>query len=203
MAKLQARGRASALGSSAPALLPGQIDIAALVAALSDFDLAALRLCWRNLLGGTVPAHLPKWLLARVVGYRLQSATHGDLDKSTLLKLKRGSAGADGDSSMVPFAPRAPATRESADLKPGALLAREWRGKLERVTVLEAGFAWNGKAYGSLSQVANAITGTSWNGHRFFGLRSAVIRTDAAAALNSKARRRRSQSDAPDLELSR
>ena len=39
--------------------------------------------------------------------------------------------------------------------------------------VLNKGFAWNGKTFGSLSQVAKAITGASWNGHRFFGLRSA------------------------------
>ena len=37
--------------------------------------------------------------------------------------------------------------------------------------VLDEGFAWNGKTYGSLSQIAKAMTGTSWNGHRFFGLR--------------------------------
>ena len=39
--------------------------------------------------------------------------------------------------------------------------------------MLEKGFAWNGETYGSLSQVAKAMTGTSWNGHRFFGLRTA------------------------------
>jgi hypothetical protein len=44
-------------------------------------------------------------------------------------------------------------------------------GKLERVMVLEKGFAWNGETYGSLSQIAKAMTGTNWNGHRFFGLR--------------------------------
>jgi Protein of unknown function (DUF2924) len=37
---------------------------------------------------------------------------------------------------------------------------------------LDQGFAWNGETYGSLSQVAKAMTGTSWNGHRFFGLRT-------------------------------
>jgi len=51
------------------------------------------------------------------------------------------------------------------------MLAREWRGRFERVTVLKDGFAWNGVTYGSLSMIAKAITGTSWNGHRFFGLR--------------------------------
>ncbi len=59
-------------------------------------------------------------------------------------------------------------------------MVREWKGKLERVTVLEKGFAWNGKSYASLSQIAKAMTGTAWNGHRFFGLRAA---TTARAAL--------------------
>jgi hypothetical protein len=60
-----------------------------------------------------------------------------------------------------------------ATLGAGSLLTREWNGKLERVMVLEKGFAWNGKSYGSLSQIAKAMTGTSWSGHRFFGLRAA------------------------------
>jgi hypothetical protein len=37
--------------------------------------------------------------------------------------------------------------------------------------VTAVGFAWNGKIYDSLSKVAFAITGTKWNGPRFFGLR--------------------------------
>jgi hypothetical protein len=51
------------------------------------------------------------------------------------------------------------------------LLIREWQGRLERVTVVDDGFAWNGATYASLSAVAFAITGTKWNGHRFFGVR--------------------------------
>jgi hypothetical protein len=39
--------------------------------------------------------------------------------------------------------------------------------------ILDQGVAWNGETYSSLSQVAKAMTGTSWNGHRFFGLRTA------------------------------
>src|SRR5271165_4730497 len=38
--------------------------------------------------------------------------------------------------------------------------------------VLDDGYAWNGCFYRSLSQVAKAITGTNWNGHRFFGLKA-------------------------------
>jgi hypothetical protein len=45
---------------------------------------------------------------------------------------------------------------------------REWQGRIERVMALDEGFAWNGKTYASLSAVAFAVTGTKWNGHRFF-----------------------------------
>ena len=61
--------------------------------------------------------------------------------------------------------------RLTADLRPGTMLAREWNGQMQRVAVLADGFAWNGKTYPSLSKVAFAITGTRWNGPRFFGLR--------------------------------
>ena len=44
--------------------------------------------------------------------------------------------------------------------------------------ILEEGFAWNGQTFGSLSQIAKAMTGTNWNGHRFFGLRQGKV--DAA-----------------------
>ena len=71
-----------------------------------------------------------------------------------------------------PFAPRGPTTREGVGLKSGALLVREWSGRLERVMVLDDGYAWNGCVYRSLSQVAKAITGRNWNGHRFFGLKA-------------------------------
>ncbi len=40
------------------------------------------------------------------------------------------------------------------------------------------GFAWNGQSFASLSQIAKAMTGTNWNGHRFFGLRQGKV--DAA-----------------------
>ena len=42
---------------------------------------------------------------------------------------------------------------------------------MEMVMVVADGFAWNGEIFASLSAVAQAITGTKWNGHRFFGVR--------------------------------
>jgi Protein of unknown function (DUF2924) len=141
------------------------------IAGLVDLDADQLRLQWRNHLGGTAPTHLPRWLLLRVLAYRLQAAALGDLDKATVRSI-RASQGDAIDFLCSPFKKRKPRTRDGIGLNPGALLVREWQGKLERVMVLEKGFAWNGRTFGSLSQVAKAVTGTNWNGHRFFGLRS-------------------------------
>ena len=156
--------------TSRAARLSPDASLATVLADLEGLDVEGLRRQWRNHLGGEAPAHLPRWLLLRVLGHRLQVAAHGDLDKAAR-RVVREQAPGDGPGSTAPFERRDPQTREGIGLKPGALLVREWRGKLERVMALEEGFAWNGATYRSLSQIAKAMTGTSWNGHRFFGLR--------------------------------
>ena len=163
-----------------PAAFPSSAasPLDALIASLSDLDADQLRLQWRNHLGGTPPAHLPRWLLARVLAQRLQGATLGDLDKATFRVIRQVRGGGD-ESLNRPFTPRDPATRDGVALKAGALLVREWNGALQRVMVLDKGFAWNGETFGSLSQIAKAMTGTSWNGHRFFGLRPERSRSGA------------------------
>jgi len=175
-----------------PAARPeGASSVNDLVAGLKALDAQGLRLQWRNQMGGVPPAHLPRWLLVNLLAYRIQAAALGGLDKATLSVIRQPHGAAPESSSGGRFATRAAWTRDGIALKAGALLAREWRGKLERVTVLDKGFAWNGKAYGSLSQIAKTITGTNWNGHRFFGLRtakpeslgSATSRRQASAAL--------------------
>jgi len=56
-------------------------------------------------------------------------------------------------------------------LKPGTQLMRSWKGKKHTVLVKTDGFDFQGRFYKSLSQIANEITGTRWNGHLFFGLK--------------------------------
>ena len=77
--------------------------------------------------------HLPRWLLMRVLAYRLQADAFGGLDKSIQRMLRSDK---DQDAA-VPFDRRAPQTRDGVGLKAGALLVREWKGKLERVMILE------------------------------------------------------------------
>ncbi len=67
------------------------------------------------------------------------------------------------------------------ELTPGTVLVREWDRRSLRVMVMAEGFAWNGQTYDCLSKVAFAITGTKWNGPRFFGLREKGDRSTVEA----------------------
>ena len=182
------RQKATGAGEASvpPAPLSSERErLEAAVASFSGLNADQLRLQWRNHLGGLAPAHLPGWLLARVLAYRIQAAELGDLDRSILRRLRERKGQALESGQTRPFAASGPTTREGVGLKSGALLVREWNGRIERVMVLDEGYAWNGGAYRSLSQVAKAITGTNWNGHRFFGLegvRNAISRRKGIAA---------------------
>jgi hypothetical protein len=57
------------------------------------------------------------------------------------------------------------------ELSRGTVLTREWNGHNHQVIAVDGGFSWEGRVYNSLSEIAKAITGTKWNGPRFFGLR--------------------------------
>jgi hypothetical protein len=153
--------------TASDASLPLDASVLSIVVGLEGHDLNGLRRQWRAHLGGEPPAHLPRWLLMRVLAYRLQADAYGGLDRS----IQRMLCCNREQHVAAPFDRRAPQTRDGVGLKAGALLVREWKGKLERVMILEEGFAWNGQTFGSLSQIAKAMTGTNWNGHRFFGLR--------------------------------
>lgn len=54
----------------------------------------------------------------------------------------------------------------------GTRLVREWQGRLYQVTVLASGFEYDGRPYRSLTAIAREITGISWSGPRFFGVKS-------------------------------
>jgi hypothetical protein len=64
-------------------------------------------------------------------------------------------------------------------VKVGSVIVREYQGKLHEVMVVPGGFCWQEQIFASLSTIARKITGTSWNGPRFFGLRGGE---DAPAA---------------------
>ena len=150
---------------------PRRVSMDVEVARLRDLDVQGLRTRWEGMYGGKAAAHLPRHLLFRLLAYRLQAEHLGDLDAGSKRLLDRSDSPEDASRRAVD------AARATKALRPGTVLGREWKGEMHRVAVLAEGFAWNGTTYASLSKVAFAITGTRWNGPRFFGLRD---RTAAA-----------------------
>jgi hypothetical protein len=139
------------------------------IAQLRDLDLVGLRVCWRNAFGKPAPEYLTRYLLFRIIAYRLQADRLGDLDAETLKLLKQAARQEGPTSAVAKDLVRLDQRRVAPP--PGTVLVREWDRKSHRVMVMPDGYAWDGQSFGSLSQVAFAITGTKWNGPRFFGLR--------------------------------
>jgi hypothetical protein len=130
-------------------------QLLALLAAIESMGLSELRALWAQHFGGP-PDLRSVDLLRLTLSWRLQARVHGGLDAAIRKRLRRKTM-ADPGSAI--------------DLEIGTILNREWQGQPHIVEVLGDGFRWKGTTYSSLSAVAKAITGTNWNGPRFFGLR--------------------------------
>ena len=123
-----------------------------------------LRKRYRELFKAEPPNAFGPDLLRRSIAHRIQEKAYGGLPANTRRLL---------DQLIKAAAAKPDARLELPQrIKPGSELVRTWNRKTYRVTVLEKGFAYDGKTFASLSEIATSITGTKWNGPRFFGLRS-------------------------------
>jgi Protein of unknown function (DUF2924) len=148
------------------------------IAHLRGLGLAGLRARCHGVFQRQAPPHLTRHLLFAVIAYRLQVDRFGDLDHATLQVLNRTVAKEDEPAMSARLASF---DQKQTELSPGTVLVREWDRQSQRVMVMADGFAWNGRTYDSLSKVAFAITGTKWNGPRFFGLRDREDRSTMEA----------------------
>jgi hypothetical protein len=138
------------------------------IAHLRDLDLRGLRARWQSMFQRSPPSHVPRYLLFAVLAFQIQADRDGDLDHETRKVLDRTDVNETG-SAMANRLEKL--DRKRTELTPGTVLVREWDRQSHRVMVLADGFAWNGQTYDSLTKIAFAMTGTRWNGPRFFGLR--------------------------------
>ncbi len=146
------------------------------IKALQAMTVGQLRDEWLRLYGEPTRSRNRDFLWRRLA-WRLQELALGGLSdtaKSKIIEL----AHARFVRSQVPkgFDPlvtaRPPKTRRDPRLpRPGSTLTRRYRDQEIRVLILDDGFEWNGRRFGSLSEVARAVTGQHWNGPLFFGLR--------------------------------
>ncbi len=139
-------------------------DVANELAAIPELSRTALVERWAAAYGRPPPKGLSRRLLEYAAAWHLQSQAFGGLDPALRRRLHRSAKpGADGTTRVSPGV-------GSKGLPPGSRLVREWHGRTYTVDVFEAGLLFDGQHYGSLSQVARAITGARWSGPRFFGL---------------------------------
>jgi Protein of unknown function (DUF2924) len=141
---------------------------------LATMPTAQLRVRYREVFRTDPPKAFGPDLLRRSIAQRIQEKAYGGLSRPTQRLLdqmvKAYAAKPNGKIAL----PRR--------IKPGSVLVREWKGKSHRVTVLADGFAYDGQSFANLSEIAVLITGTRWNGPRFFGLRSKTQENNETAA---------------------
>ncbi len=132
---------------------------------LPALTLLELRNRWKALFGHSAPKSLRRTFLVRAVAYQMQVEAFGGLPVPTKRRLREiANAARNGDANAVAGGVR---------IRPGTQMLRQWQDTTHTVTALAEGFEWNGRSYKSLSAVANAITGTNWNGFAFFGIKRA------------------------------
>lgn len=125
------------------------------VEALATMSLAQLAAQWARLTKGPSP-NVSAGLLRLAIAYEVQCKATVGLSRHAQRRLNQIAAG----------------KTETQALSPGTRLAREWNGVVQIVVVDGRGaITWNDREWGSLSEVARAITGTRWSGPAFFGLR--------------------------------
>ena len=135
-----------------------------------------LRDLYRRTFRSAPPKALTKDLIGRMITWRIQEQAYGGFDRATLKLLDEY---ARGKGATVVGARR---------LKPGTVLVREYQNERHTVTVTTDGFLWREQTYQSLSAIARAITGKTWSGPRFFGLRVARDGTTVEKAPATKTR---------------
>ena len=115
---------------------------------------------WARRYGAPAPNISPD-LVRLGLAYRFQEQRHGGVSRTSKTVMRRAAVAGDQPSKPATIIRK---------LTPGTRLVRDWHGVGHTVTVLEDGFAYDGKHWPSLSAIAKAITGAHWNGPRFFGL---------------------------------
>jgi hypothetical protein len=149
--------------SSVSAETAKELQIDAELTELARKPIQQLRQRWRVLFKSEPPLAFGPDLLRRSIAYRIQEDVYGGLDATTKRYL----------NLLIARHTKAPGKIVlPRQVRPGTILIRQWKGESHRVAVLENGFAYAGKTHESLSDIARLITGTRWNGPRFFGLRA-------------------------------
>lgn len=153
---------------------PDHASVAAEVARLASLTTDELRVEYERLAGEPARTRNKTWLFRRVA-WLYQASVYGGLSEAAQRRLEELMPTAEL-ALRTPKAFRPEATAPTAPIrdsrlpKPGTVLLRAYKGQRIAVTVTKDGFEYLGQTYRSLSAVAHAVTGSHWNGLRFFNI---------------------------------
>ena len=147
-------------------LLAGPDDIDDCAAVINQNDMGSLRDKWKQAYGLAPAPRVGRDILVLALAWNDQAKNGNGLrrwSREAIERMKSDIKVGEVRIECVAF-PKTPT--------PGTTLIREWNGTTHQVLVLDKGFAYEGRVWRSLSQIAGEITGSRWNGPAFFGLRS-------------------------------
>lgn len=138
--------------------------ISAQIESLQAMTVHDLRSHWEKVFGYSAPATAKSQFLRRAIAWKIQVKAYGGVKPEThklLLRIAK-------DPSLA----KSPKVSDAMpEIKPGTRLLRSWESETHEVMVTPQGYLWRGETWKSLSRIAREITGTSWSGPAFFGLK--------------------------------
>lgn len=135
------------------------ITIIRQVLELENKSSSELRKIYNNIFPDKCAENASQDQLRPKIAYRLQELDIGGLDEQTKAKLSSIAKG------------RIVSKSKHSDLLVGTKICKEYNNVNHQVEVTKDGFEYNGQKWKSLSAIATYITGTKWNGPKFFGMR--------------------------------
>ncbi|MCO6458903.1 MAG: DUF2924 domain-containing protein [Pirellulaceae bacterium] len=157
------------------------LNIAKEVAVLERMTVSELRERYAELFAETTQARNRTWLVRRIV-WRMQSLEQGGLSERAIRQANELANGADlrvtapRESKLPPDAAERTKSMpcriggSSRVPLPGTVITRRYKGQMIQVKVVAGGFEFEGELFKSLSAVAKRVTGSHWNGYKFFKL---------------------------------
>src|SRR4051794_30300643 len=95
---------------------------------LRGLDVGALQDHWHAVFSRRAPSHVPRHLLFRLLAYRMQADLLDNLDPASQRLLDRSASPEKAGQRAI--------SRRAGELRPGTMLARGWKGEMQRVAVL-------------------------------------------------------------------
>ncbi len=130
------------------------------IIALQEMNEASLRSMWDKFFDYKPEIGSRQHMIAKIA-YKIQEQVYGGVDPVTESKIREKAK----KTSLIDKK-----KRKKFDPQIGTKIVKEYHDKTHEVLVVEDGFAYEGAIFKSLSAIANKITGTKWNGLKFFGV---------------------------------